>query len=283
MTLTNHKTYQYDEIDFSPKKILDGISPLRIGRRLYCFRRVDSTNRIAKLLATRAVPDGTIVVADHQTAGRGRYDRSWIAPHGSSILCSVVLYPNVQTYQSARITMLSSLAVCSAIREHCPLQPKIKWPNDIFIGTKKVCGILTEYNTDAEKIRWMVVGIGINVNFDTTCYPDISDIATSLYNECGFPVSRVALLQSLIMHFDNLYLQFLLNGFTDLVRLWKQQSCIIDKPVSVSDNMTTVHGIARDITSDGYLLIEDSHGMVHEIVCGDVSLKILSPDEGVQP
>jgi len=283
MTATNHKAHQHDEDYLSPDKILDGIAPQRIGQRLYCLKRVDSTNRIAKLLATRAVPDGTIVVADHQTAGRGRYDRSWIAPHGSSILCSVVLYPSVQANQSARITMLSSLAVCAAIREHCPLQPKIKWPNDIYIGTKKVCGILTEYNVDAEKVKWMVVGIGINVNFDTTCYPDISDIATSLYNEGGSLISRVSLLKSLIMNFDNLYLQFLLNGFPDLVRLWKQQSCILDKPVSVSDNVTTVHGIARDITSDGYLLIEDSHGTVHEIVCGDVSLRILSSAAGVQP
>jgi len=266
-----------DDAPLSARSIAEGIAPRVVGRRIYCFKRADSTNRVAKKLALRRVPDGTLVIADYQTAGRGRLDRRWLAPAGTSLLCSFVLYPALPLRAAGRVTMLAAIAVCRAIAETCPVEPGIKWPNDIYLNGQKVCGILSECEAAGDRIAYAVVGIGINVNFDPGMLPEISSIATSLRAACGRPVSRLPLLQRLITHLDGLYCRLRDDGFPELTDLWKRSSCIVGRPVVVSGAARALSGIARDFTADGHLLLEDAAGALHTIVCGDVSLGLLPP------
>ncbi|MCX8044889.1 MAG: biotin--[acetyl-CoA-carboxylase] ligase [Desulfobacterota bacterium] len=271
--MSNDPFVKNDMDVLSPPTLLAGITPYCIGSRIYCFKRIDSTNRAAKKLAVKRVPDGTLIIADYQTAGRGRLQRSWIAPPGSSLLCSVILYPRLSTDEIARITMVSSLAIVRAISDLCPIEPMIKWPNDVYIGQKKVCGILTEYEATDNLIRWVVIGIGINVNFDPTCYPAIANSATSLQQACGIPISRTALARRLIFHLDDLYRKLTYNGFPELRQCWKEHSCILHKNVIVTDGDTLLTGIASDVTENGHLILQHDDGYCREILCGDVSLR----------
>lgn len=264
-----------DEPLLSPEAILNGIAPAVIGRQIHCFTEADSTNRIAKELALKSVPDGTLVIADYQTAGRGRLDRRWIAPAGTSLLCSLVLHPPLELHAAGRVVMTAAVAVCRAIADICPVEPGIKWPNDIYLNGKKVCGILSECAADGDRIAYAVVGIGINVNFDPGQMFEISAVATSLRAACGRPVSRLLLLQRLIIHLDALYCRLRDDGFPELTDLWRQSSCILGRPVTVTGDAVALSGIARDFTADGHLLLEDAAGELHTILCGDVSLGIL--------
>lgn len=258
----------------SPSEILKGSEPSRIGRHIYYFKKIDSTNRVARIFAERGMPDGTLIVADHQTAGRGRHGRSWIAPPGSSILCSFILYPPVPVDRIVHITMLTSLAVLYAITDTTGIVTGIKWPNDLYIDGKKVSGILTEYDAVVDKVKWIVVGIGINVNFDPSTYQDIASIATSLSNECGSTVSRIELLQRLIIHLDSLYSRLLSTGFPELKSIWEKHSCILNKNVTVTEDSTILHGTVCGFTDSGHLILKDDIGQQQEILWGDVSLRI---------
>lgn len=259
---------------FSSSEILKGIKPSRIGKHIYCFKKVDSTNRVAKILAEQGIPDGTLIVADYQTAGRGRISRSWIAPPGSSILCSFILYPPIPVEKIIHITMISSLAALYAIADTTGIVAGIKWPNDLYIDQKKVSGILLECDTRENQIKWVVIGIGINVNFDPSIYRDICDIATSLSNECGTAVSRIELLRHLIFHFDDLYNRLLSTGFPELKTIWEQHSCILNKSVTVTEASTIVKGTVCGFTDSGHLILKDDMGQQQEILWGDVSLRI---------
>ncbi len=259
----------------SAELIQAGLISELIGRKIYCFERIDSTNRAAKEYAHQGTPEGTVVLADMQTSGRGRLDRSWISPPGCNLYCSFILYPDLAPHAAARMTMLISLAVLRAIARVCAVEAFIKWPNDIYIQNRKVCGILSEFSSIGDRIAYVVVGTGINVNFDPDAYPAISATATSLRKACGHPVSRLKLAQSLFHEADKLYLQFSRSGMPDLHRLWKQHSLIINREVVLAaDENSCRRGIARDFTENGHLILEDAQGMLHEVLCGDVSLTI---------
>jgi BirA family biotin operon repressor/biotin-[acetyl-CoA-carboxylase] ligase len=259
---------------FYPVLIQDGLHTATVARELHYFPQIDSTNRFAQELAARNAADGTVVLAEEQTAGRGRLDRTWLAPAFSSILCSVIFFPDLAPASLFRLTMMASVAVVNAINRACTLPATIKWPNDVYLGNKKVCGILTEFSGDQTRVRYAVVGIGLNVNNDFTSHPDLESIATSLQAESGSKISRLNVLIALLEELDYCY-QLLATGRADDVRkAWEQHALILGKRVTVSSGDETVTGIAQRIDADGHLMVIDESGAPREIISGDVSLRM---------
>jgi BirA family biotin operon repressor/biotin-[acetyl-CoA-carboxylase] ligase len=257
-----------------PILIQDGLHTATVARELHYFPRIDSTNRFAKELAARNAPDGTLVLAEEQTAGRGRLDRPWLAPAFSSILCSVIFFPDLAPASLFRLTMMASVAVVNAINRACKLPATIKWPNDVYLGNKKVCGILTEFSGDQTRVRHAVLGIGLNVNNDFTSHPELEDIATSLQAESGREISRLTVLKALLEELDYCY-HLLATGRADDVRkAWEQHALMLGKRVTVSSADETITGIAQGIDADGHLMVIDESGAPREIVSGDVTLRM---------
>ena len=264
-------------------EIPDRLSPALIRRELvteivaqeiHYFRKTDSTNSIAKELACSGAADGTLVIAEEQSSGRGRMERRWVSRSCSSILSSIIFYPPLKPSAVFRLTMMASIAVVTAIRRVCALPAVIKWPNDVYLNMKKVCGILTELAAEKDSTHYAVVGIGINVNGDLHEYPEIEGIATTLEKESGRRVSRIDLLNKLLAELDRLYQGLIKNGGDDLKRQWEQYSMVLGRQVTVVSGDEQVEGIARGIDSDGHLIVTDPHGNRREIVSGDVSLKL---------
>jgi len=180
-------------------KEIQELNTKRIGRIIYHFKTIDSTNSFAKKLVNQGVKEGAVVVSDVQLSGRGRKDRTWSSPEGG-LWFSILLYPNISPQSGMLITMASSIAVAQGIKEITGLNPEIKWPNDLLINGKKVCGILTELDAKGDNIRYSVVGIGLNVN--NPLEEELRDTATTLKQEFSNHVSRLELLKSILRNFD---------------------------------------------------------------------------------
>ena len=257
-----------------PPLIQQGLKTARAAREIHYFAQTDSTNRIAKEMAAQGAAEGTLVIAEEQTGGRGRMDRTWVSDPFSSILCSIIFYPGLGPSSLFRLTMMASVAVVRAIQVVCKLPAQIKWPNDVYIGNKKVCGILTEFAAERDRVQYAVVGIGINVNDEFRSAPELADIATSLKNECGRTISRRALLQQLLEELDQGYETLLQGSVVELKTLWEHHSMILNRKVTIASAQDLMEGTARGITDDGHLLLEDASGTIREIVSGDVSLRM---------
>ena len=242
-----------------------------VGRALHCFESIDSTNRMARQLAEQGAPDGTVVVAGHQTGGRGRLSRSWEAPPDSCILCSVIFYPDVQPEFLFRLTMLASVAIVDALQATAGIRAGIKWPNDVYVDDKKICGILTEVDCSPQSVQYAVVGIGINVNWDMRNNKEFGHSATSLRDVCGKNISRVKLLQELLQQLDRGYSS--IHDGSSLHSLWSQRCMHLGRLVRIVSERETLQGTARGITEQGHLMLESADGRMHEIICGDVSLR----------
>lgn len=257
-----------------PILIKKGLNTAIVAKEVYYFKTVDSTNRIAKQYALSGVSEGTVVIAEEQTSGRGRMNRAWVSPACSNILCSLIFYPPVNTSSIFRLTMLASIAVVKAIDKACGIKAQIKWPNDVYINGKKVCGILTEFSADSDTVDYAVVGIGLNVNFDIAPYRQLSGIATSLKEEKGRNVSRLKVLKQLLKEIDIRY-QGIANGAEyDLSQEWERHSMVLNRHVKIISGEETNYGFAKGITRDGHLIIIDSQGKQKEILCGDLSLRL---------
>jgi BirA family biotin operon repressor/biotin-[acetyl-CoA-carboxylase] ligase len=253
--------------------VLPNLQTRVVGKTLHCFESIDSTNRRAKQLAGAGAPDGTVVVAEHQTGGRGRLSRSWEAQPYSCILCSIIFRPALQPEDLFRLTMMASIAVVDALQATAKIRAGIKWPNDVYAGDKKICGILTETECTAQAVQYAVVGIGINVNWKLKGHRELGGSATSLRDVCGSAISRVRLFQELLRRLDRRYGS--LHDRAGLNREWLQRCMHLGRPVRiVSDERETLEGIARGITEQGHLLLESADGRMHEIICGDVSLRL---------
>ena len=213
-----------------------------------------------------------MVVAEHQTGGRGRLSRSWEAPPHSCILCSIIFRPALPPEDLFRLTMLASIAVVDALQTTAGIRAGIKWPNDVYAGDKKICGILTETECSAQAVQYAVVGIGINVNWKLKDHSELGDRATSLSDVCGCDISRVKLLQELLCRLDGLYGS--IHDATGLHKQWMQRCMHPGRPVRIVSERETLEGIARGITERGHLLLESADGRMHEIICGDVSLRL---------
>jgi BirA family biotin operon repressor/biotin-[acetyl-CoA-carboxylase] ligase len=241
------------------------------GRHLVYVEEIDSTQRLAAELAARDAAEGDAVLSELQTAGRGRMGRTWHSPPGKGLWCSIILRPSLPLSQAPLLTFLAAVAVCRSIRRSARVPAMIKWPNDILVDGKKVCGILLESHAEGEQIRHVVAGIGIGVNLEKSDYPaDLASIATSLRIEAGRPIDREALLADLMKELENLYELFLAEGFQPIRALWEALNCTVGKRIQVRDASGFVEGTAEGMDPDGGLVVRLSDGGAVKLFSGEI-------------
>jgi BirA family transcriptional regulator, biotin operon repressor / biotin---[acetyl-CoA-carboxylase] ligase len=251
-----------------------GIKTKKLGRNVYYQETVTSTQKIAHKLSYEGSPEGTIVVAEEQTAGRGRLDRSWFSPKHTGIWMSVILRPEIPPAKAPQLTLLTAVAIVQAIQNVTGLVPEIKWPNDILLNGKKTVGILTEMQAEADRINAVIVGIGVNVNHEKEHFPEeLRQTATSLSIEKGEKINRSELIQEILLKLENLYEQFLKHGFGVIKLLWESYAVSIGKQIRARTLTGTIEGKALGITEDGVLMIEDIEGHIHYIHSADIEQK----------
>ena len=238
-----------------------------IGAKIYTYESVPSTMDIAFDLAVKGAAEGVVVCAEAQTKGRGRLGRHWYSPKDSGLYFSFILRPPILPAQAPKLTLLAAVSTCLAIRNMAGLPVLIKWPNDILIKEKKLGGILTELNAETDRIKFVVVGIGINVN---TAKHNLPAHAVSLKEALGKSVSRVDLLKEILRQLDKDYLLFKKEGFHPIVEQWRQFSATLGCRVKVLCQKEHIEGEAVDVDTDGGLLIRKDSGFVEKIMSGDV-------------
>jgi BirA family transcriptional regulator, biotin operon repressor / biotin---[acetyl-CoA-carboxylase] ligase len=257
----------------SADEIRLGLKTTFIGQQIHDEDVVDSTQKIAYQLAYENALDGTVVVAEEQTLGRGRMDRKWYSPRYTGIWMSIILRPKIPLAKAPQLTLIAAVAVVQAIEELTELSPQIKWPNDILINGKKMTGILTELQAEADQINSVIIGMGINVNQERDDFPlDLQGIATSISIEQGKPLSRAALIRSVLTHLEKLYLLYLDKGFYPIKLLWEGYAISIGKNLRARTLTNVVEGVALGITDDGVLKIRDNEGNLHLIYSADIEI-----------
>lgn len=250
-----------------------GLHTNRIGQSIHYEETVDSTQKIAHRLAQEGAIEGTVVVAEEQTAGRGRLDRAWYSPKHTGVWMSIILRPALPPQRAPQLTLMAAVATVQAIQEVTAISPDIKWPNDILINGKKAVGILTEMQADSDRIHSVIIGLGINVNQQKEHFaPAIQDIATSLKLESGKDINRALLMQTIFLKLEQLYDEYLTNGFKVIKLLWEAHAVSIGKHIIARTLTGTIEGFAKGITDDGVLLLEDAHGHIHQIHSADIEL-----------
>lgn len=234
---------------------------------------VDSTNEEARRMAIRGAKEGTVIIADTQTAGRGRRGRSWYSDSSGSLYLSILLRPGFSPDRASMITLVAALAVSQAIEEVCGLEAAIKWPNDLVLSRKKVCGILTELYLTEGKIDSLIVGIGINVN--RNAFPrDIASLATSLQRELGEPVDKEKLVKALLKCFEEKYREFLLHeNLSSLQAEYNERLISRGRQVRVTGTAQELSGEALGINEAGELLVKREDGVVEAVYAGEVSVR----------
>jgi BirA family transcriptional regulator, biotin operon repressor / biotin---[acetyl-CoA-carboxylase] ligase len=251
-----------------PDLIARGLNTRCIGQKVLVFPSLSSTMDIARQEALNNAPEGTAIIAERQTAGRGRLKRTWQTPEGN-IAVSVILYPPREHLHS--LIMLASLAVLNSLQSVTKLKCRLKWPNDVLINDKKVCGILIETKTQVDKLDYAIFGIGINVNMKVKDYPELQSTATSLADELGKPVSRAKLLQQLFRELERLYLG-MLSG-KSLFPEWRDNLGTIGKSVRIQSGDSVYEGTAESVGEDGCLILRRDDGSLMKVTIGDVSLR----------
>lgn len=250
-----------------------GLTTKRLGQQIHYEDTVDSTQKVAQRLSFEGAPDGTVVIAEVQTAGRGRMDRRWYAPKFTGVWMSVLLRPNLLPQKAPQLTLIVAVAVVQAIEEMTDLHPQIKWPNDILIGYKKVTGILTEMEAESDRIKSIIIGIGINVNQEVESYPEeLQSIATSLFIETGQKVNRAELIRHVLVKLEKLYDIYLAEGFYPIKILWESYAVSIGKMITARMMNGNIYGKALGITDEGVLMIEDEAGKIHYVYSADIEL-----------
>lgn len=249
-----------------PDEIKNGLETDFIGKEIVYYNNVDSTNSIAKEIAPKS-PNGTIVLAETQSKGRGRRGNDWESLPGG-LWFSVILKPDIPLEHASKVTLVAGLAVANVIRKY-EIDAKIKWPNDILINGKKVCGILTELNAEIDGVNYIVLGIGINANIDTQYLKDdVRDISTSLENEKGKKIDRTKFLRCLLQELEKQYIRFIMQQFISIIDDWVNLSDTIGREVVITSPSKTTEGKAIGLTESGALLIQNIHGIKEEIIAG---------------
>jgi BirA family transcriptional regulator, biotin operon repressor / biotin---[acetyl-CoA-carboxylase] ligase len=242
-----------------------------IGKGIHLFPEVASTNTLAMELAAKAAYDGAVVIAETQTSGKGRLGRKWISPKGN-LYFSVILRPNIPIYKAPLITLMGAVAVASAIRTQCEVQAAIKWPNDIYVAGKKVSGLLTEMSAEQDRIKHIVLGIGVDVNMGLGALPpEVRATTTTLAAETGKRVDRTLLLRQLFRELEHWYQAFLRND-AEVLEAWSALNMTIGNRVTVGGPDETLEGQAQGIDSDGRLIISLDDGSLRQVAAGDVTI-----------
>ena len=258
----------------SAEKIKSNLNCLRIGSEILVFDAIDSTNDLAKQYLESDVAEGLVLIADSQTGGRGRMGRSWVSLQGVGIYLSVILKPQIQPSRVPQLTLLAGLATTLAVNEFTRQKARLKWPNDVLLNGKKLCGILCEYHSTQNREAGVIVGIGINVNHTLTDFPDdLKSSATSLRIETGNSIDRLALVRALIGNLDQQYDAYLGNGEQAVIEKWLENSDMAGKKITVTQGKSATHGTALGLDSQGRLLLLSEKGEELAFDSGEVTLQ----------
>jgi BirA family biotin operon repressor/biotin-[acetyl-CoA-carboxylase] ligase len=241
------------------------------GKRIYHFFRTDSTNRVGMELGYAGEPEGTVILAEEQSAGRGRAGRSWHSERAAGIYVTLLLRPKISPMQAPLLTMMAGLSAHTAIQAQTGLQLDLKWPNDLVLNGKKLGGILTEMHADTSLVRFVIVGIGINVNQEK--FPgELNAIATSLHAETGKNQARLELLARLLREFESDYNRFLREGAASVTeRFSKASSYAVGKKVRVTNGAESFTGVTAGLAPEGLLQVERADGKIVMVIAGDVA------------
>lgn len=243
------------------------------GHSFRYYDEIESTNTEARNLAADGAPEGTVVVAEHQSAGRGRLGRQWTSPAGKGLLFSVVLRPRVPMTEAHLLTLVAATAAAEGIEGQTKVPVQIKWPNDLIVNGRKVGGILLEVSGEYDQVRWVVVGVGINVNTEFAELPvALRRSAISLKAAVGKPVDRSVLLARILLSLEKYYLDAVANGFERPLRGFRERDYLLHRSVSVQTREGPVIGEAAGIDDRGALLVELPHRHVRRFYAGEVTL-----------
>ena len=268
-----------ENLPFNKIEISSNLKTSFIGRDIAFYKEIDSTNDTAKEFAAKGAEEGTVIVADCQKKGKGRLSRRWESPAGVNIYTSIILRPNILPAYAPQLTLVSAIAVAETVAKFLNTgsgykpEPTVKWPNDIFINSKKTAGILTEMNSEMDRINFVVIGIGVNVNMTKKMFPEeLRQIATSLKEETGRDISRIDFIQTLYLNMERWYKEYIKNGFEPVRKAWTDYFNMRGKVAKVQQMDSVIEGIAIGIDNDGALLLKGKDGKVARILSGDVTV-----------
>jgi BirA family transcriptional regulator, biotin operon repressor / biotin---[acetyl-CoA-carboxylase] ligase len=252
-----------------PYEVRRNLHTQYMGHEIHYFKEVNSTNDVARELAENGAAEGSIVIAESQRSGKGRRGKKWISPSGG-LWMTIILRPDVPPIKAPQLTLVTGVAVAKTLDEECGLDVGIKWPNDILIGDKKVCGILTEVKADMGTVDYVLVGIGIDLNVDVDIFPPkLREGATSLKRELEREIQGAQLVQRFLQNFEVTYNQFKEGKFQEILRDWRRLSKTIGSYVEIHKKGRTVRGYAVGINKDGILILEHDDGTLRKVISGE--------------
>jgi BirA family biotin operon repressor/biotin-[acetyl-CoA-carboxylase] ligase len=256
-------------LDLSEDVLKEHLRTRELGKKVFFFSTIDSTNTMAKQLAEKGEQTGTLVIAESQTRGQGRLGRTWHSPPGG-LWFSTILRPQFKNFSSHHLTFMAGLSIAQACAK-TGVSVSLRWPNDIYAGDKKLGGILTESKTKGNTFEYIVIGIGLNVNIEPTSFPaQLKEEATSLLAIKGSLVHRAQLLNYILLAWEKLLEIYPKQGFAPILKVWKKYATFLGSQVRVDTSHESVEGEAVDVTLTGALQVQDIDGLIHEISCGDV-------------
>ncbi len=249
-----------------------GLQTRIIGQTVHFFRDLPSTNDLAKELAGISAKEGTVIIAEKQTKGKGRQGRDWISPEGG-LWFSVILRPKVSPEHSLKLTLLAAVAVTKTLEKLYPLPVQVKWPNDVLINGKKVCGILSEADINGKQLNFVVIGFGINVDFHLSKLPAyLHDSSTTLREELSKKISIDAVFRSVLEQLEHHYLIFNEGNFDFILSEWRRFAKFLGSYVYVTSADERIEGWALDIDEQGALIVKLRDGTTRRMLAGDVTL-----------
>ncbi|MBN2012702.1 biotin--[acetyl-CoA-carboxylase] ligase [candidate division KSB1 bacterium] len=259
---------QFDLV--TDEKIKSQLNTKLIGQEIYAFWKIGSTNTFARQRALHDAPEGTVVIAEEQTQGRGRMTRQWESQFGKGLWFSVILRPQDVSPKAGLYTFLAGVSVAEAVEQLCGLRPELKWPNDLLLNGKKFCGILSEADFQNGHIRHVILGIGINVDHKQEDLPNsISESATSIRIESNWRLDRVKLLITVLKRMEKNYELIQTKGFDPILKTWKSYCPRLSKQIKVRQEHTIYEGIFQDLDEHGCMLLKTNDGQMRKIVAGD--------------
>lgn len=261
-----------EKSQLSPEKVRNGLETSFMGHKIFYFDEAASTNDLAKELAEKGIKEGTVVIAETQTHGRGRLGRRWISPRGG-IWFSVILRPTVGCKDAPKIVFTAALAIAKTIRKMLRLTAKTKWPNDVLVHNKKVCGLLAETNVSDDSINFVVLGIGINANVDTNAFPEeLTGSLTSLKKEAKREIPREKFLRALLKEMEHYYNEFTRGRFARILEEWKCLTDMIGKDVEVVSFDERFVGKAINVDQHGALIVRLEDDNIKRVFSADASV-----------
>ncbi|MBI4846827.1 MAG: biotin--[acetyl-CoA-carboxylase] ligase [Candidatus Omnitrophica bacterium] len=252
-----------------PDEIKYNLKAKLFGRKIIAYASTTSTNDVGYLLAEQSAEEGTLIISEEQTKGKGRLGREWISPPKVGLYMSLILRPDLMPVEAGKITLMSSVCITKTIRSYLGLQAQIKWPNDVYIDNEKVCGILTQMSAEQDLINFIVLGVGINVNNQQDKLPAH---ATSLSLKLKKKIDRIELLKKLLYELEKGYFDLGKKQFSHMIDEWRNFSLTLGHRIKIKWRENVIEGQAMDMDENGALILRDDFGFLHHILSGDVSV-----------